>query len=111
MRCSHTATSAPRSSGAAGTTSCPSRTTNRSRGRTSWRPLPSPRPAFPPRQIARRAGRMDRACEVDKGHGRIEKRTLEVTDWLAEYLPVDWPECHQVFRLQRERRSKWKVEI
>jgi hypothetical protein len=48
---------------------------------------------------------------VDKGHGRIEKRTLEVTDWLAEYLRDDWPECHQVFRLARERRFAGKVEI
>jgi hypothetical protein len=54
---------------------------------------------------------MDRACEVDKGHGRIEKRTLEVTDWLAEYLRGDWPECHQVFRLERERRFEGKVEV
>jgi DDE family transposase len=53
---------------------------------------------------------MDRASEVDKGHGRIEKRTLEVTDWLAEYLQGDWPECHQVFRLERERRFEGKVE-
>lgn len=73
--------------------------------------MPSPRPAFPPLQIARRAERIDRACEVDKGHGRIEKRTLEVTDWLAEYLQDDWPECRQVFRLERERRFRGKVEV
>lgn len=54
---------------------------------------------------------MDRACEVDKGHGRIEKRTLETTDWLAEYLQPDWAECHQVFRLERERRFEGKIEI
>jgi hypothetical protein len=48
---------------------------------------------------------------VDKGHGRIEKRTLEVTDWLAEYLQPDWPECNQAFRLERERRFKGKVEV
>lgn len=48
---------------------------------------------------------------MDKGHGRIEKRTLEVTDWLAEYLQDDWPECHQVFRLERERRFEGKVEL
>jgi hypothetical protein len=61
--------------------------------------------------MARRAERIDRACEVDKGHGRIEKRTLEATDWLAEYLQPDWAECHQVFRLERERRSRGKVEV
>jgi hypothetical protein len=48
---------------------------------------------------------------VDKGHGRVEKRTLEVTDWLAEYLQPDWPGCHQVFRLERERRFEGKVEV
>jgi hypothetical protein len=48
---------------------------------------------------------------VDKGHGRIEKRTLEATDWLTEYLRPDWPECHQVFRLERERRSAGRVEV
>src|SRR5215469_17469115 len=100
MRCSRTATYAPRSSSGVGTTSCPSMTTNRSCGRTSWRPSPSPRLAFPPLEITRRAARLDRVCQVDKGHGPIEKRTLETTDWLAEYLQVDWPECHQVFRLE-----------
>jgi predicted transposase YbfD/YdcC len=73
--------------------------------------LPSPRRAFPPLQTARRAERIDRACEVDKGHGRIEKRTLETTDGLAEYLQPDWPECHQVFRRERERRFAGKVEV
>jgi hypothetical protein len=48
---------------------------------------------------------------VDKGHGRIEKRTLEVTTWLGDYLAPDWPGCRQVFRLERERRSKGKVEV
>ena len=48
---------------------------------------------------------------MDKGHGRIEKRTLEVTTWLTEYLAPDWPGCQQVFRLERERRFKGKVEV
>jgi hypothetical protein len=47
---------------------------------------------------------------VDKGHGRVEVRSLEVTDWLAEYLGPDWPGCRQVFRLERERRSGGEVE-
>jgi predicted transposase YbfD/YdcC len=93
-----------------GTTSCRSRTTNRRYGPRS-RPLsPSLGPAFPPLQIARRAACLDRATTVDKGHGRIEKRTLEVTTWLDEYLGEDWPGCRQVFRLQRERRTGEKVE-
>ena len=48
---------------------------------------------------------------MDKGHGRIERRTLEVTTWLTEYLEPDWPGCQQVFRLERERRTKGKVEV
>ena len=48
---------------------------------------------------------------MDKGHGRIEKRTLELTTWLEEYLGDDWPGCRQVFRLQRERRAGEKVEV
>jgi hypothetical protein len=48
---------------------------------------------------------------VDKGHGRIERRTLEVTTWLAGYLAPDWPGCRQVFRLERERRIKGKVTV
>ena len=47
---------------------------------------------------------------MDKGHGRIEKRTLEVTTWLDEYLGDDWPGCRQVFRLERERRIGEEVE-
>jgi Transposase DDE domain len=47
---------------------------------------------------------------LDKGHGRIETRSLEVTTWLSEYLGPDWPGCQQVFRLERERRFGGKVE-
>jgi predicted transposase YbfD/YdcC len=72
--------------------------------------LPSPRPAFPPLQTARREAEIERACEVDKGHGRIEKRSLEVTSSLAEYLGSDWPGCTQVFRLTRMRKTGEKVE-
>ena len=52
---------------------------------------------------------------MDKGHGRIEKRTLELTTWLEEYLGDDWPGCRQVFRLPasgvRVRRSRWKWSL
>ncbi|MBV8611474.1 MAG: ISAs1 family transposase [Singulisphaera sp.] len=48
---------------------------------------------------------------MDKGHGRIEKRTLEVTTWLTAYLGPDWPGCQQVFRLERERRTQGEVEV
>ena len=67
-------------------------------------------PAFPPLQTARRAAEIERACEVDKGHGRIERRTIEVTSSLAEYLGSDWPGCAQVFRLTRVRKTGAKEE-
>src|SRR5204863_8183058 len=84
--------------------------TSRRWPRTSRPPSPSPRPAFPPLQTARRQAEIERACEVDKGHGRVEKRPLEVTSSLGEYLGSDWPGCAQVFRLTRERRAGETVE-
>jgi hypothetical protein len=53
---------------------------------------------------------MNRASENDKGHGRIEKRAIEVTSALGEYRQSDWAGCAQVFRLTRERRTGEKVE-
>jgi len=40
------------------------------------------------------------ASQITKGHGRIEKRTIIVSQALNEYL--DWPYAAQVFRLERE---------
>jgi predicted transposase YbfD/YdcC len=37
---------------------------------------------------------------VNKGHGRIEKRTLQTSTMLNEYL--DWPGLAQVYRLERQ---------
>jgi len=39
--------------------------------------------------------------QLDKGHGRIEQRTLTASTGLNDYL--DWPGLQQVFELQRER--------
>lgn len=39
------------------------------------------------------------ATRVDKGHGRLEERTITVSRMLKEY--VDWPYLDQVFRLER----------
>jgi predicted transposase YbfD/YdcC len=46
-------------------------------------------------------------CE--KGHGRLERRTLTSSGMLKEY--VNWPHCEQVFRLERHfvRTSDGKV--
>lgn len=49
--------------------------------------------------------------EVDKGHGRIEKRTLTTTTWMADYLSSDWASCLQVFQIKRERRTGSKREV
>lgn len=40
------------------------------------------------------------ATQITKGHGRIEKRTILVSQSLNDYL--DWPYVAQVFRLERE---------
>lgn len=39
------------------------------------------------------------ASTVDKGHGRIEQRTLWASEQLKDYL--DWPHAQQVFMLER----------
>lgn len=39
------------------------------------------------------------AKTVDKGHGRLEERTITVSSLLEDYL--DWPEVAQVFKLER----------
>ena len=39
------------------------------------------------------------ATTLNKGHGRIERRTITVSNLLNEYL--DWPGLAQVFRLER----------
>ena len=70
-----------------------------------------PEPGFsPPLQSARRETETDRASEIDEGHGRFQKRAIEVTSSLCEYLRSDWPGCARVFRLSRERRIHDKLE-
>ena len=82
---------------------------SRRRAGTSRPPSPAPRPAFPP-QAARGEAEIERAREVDKGHGRIETRSIEVTSSLAEYPGSDRPGCERVFRLTRVRETGEKVE-
>lgn len=52
---------------------------------------------------------MRRATTRDKGHGRRERRTIETTTWLNDYL--DWPGVGQVFRLTRERTVGGKTTV
>src|SRR5215216_129736 len=40
------------------------------------------------------------ATTLDKGHGRLEQRTLTASSMLNDYL--DWPYLGQVFRIQRQ---------
>ena len=42
------------------------------------------------------------ATTRDKGHGRLERRTLTASSQLKDY--VDWPFAEQVFRLERRSR-------
>jgi len=43
------------------------------------------------------------ACKVNLGHGRLEKRTIQTSAMLNDY--VDWPGIGQVYRL--ERKFSW----
>lgn len=58
---------------------------------------------FPPYQQRQWASEQDRVTTNDKGHGRIETRTLTTTPALSKYLS-DWPKVAQVFQLHRVRR-------
>jgi len=49
------------------------------------------------------------ATALDKGHGRIERRTLTSSTALNGYL--DWPGVGQVFRLQRERTAGGRTTV
>jgi predicted transposase YbfD/YdcC len=52
-----------------------------------------------PALLAEHAG--SRARSLDRGHGRLERRTLTLSSALADYL--DWPGQQQVFQLVRTR--------
>jgi predicted transposase YbfD/YdcC len=56
-----------------------------------------------------RAASFDSATSLEKGHGRIERRTVVTSTWLENYL--DWPDVRQVFRLRRERTIKGKKTV
>ena len=65
---------------------------------------PPTRAAFPPLQQLRWLEDVQTTTTRNKGHGRIETRTLTTTTWLNDYL--DWPEVGQAFRLTRQRTVK-----
>jgi predicted transposase YbfD/YdcC len=51
--------------------------------------------------------------QVEKGHGRLERRQITTSPDLNDYLHRDWGEVGQVFRVERERtsRDKHSVEV
>ena len=53
---------------------------------------------------------IERSETVEKSHGRIEKRSIEVSPLSGEYL--GWPEVKQVFRINRRRykNGEWSEE-
>jgi len=44
-----------------------------------------------------------RSSTVEKGHGRLDKRSIIVSSLLADYS--DWPELAQVFKLERQNTN------
>src|SRR3974377_419466 len=55
---------------------------------------------FPPRQQRIWDQAMETGTTPDKGHGRVERRTLKATTALNEYL--DWPGVAQVGQVESE---------
>ncbi len=49
--------------------------------------------------------------QVEKGHGRLERRHILTSPDLNDYLRRDWGEVGQVFRVQRERTSRGKTSV
>ncbi len=49
--------------------------------------------------------------QIEKGHGRLERRHILTSPDLNDYLRHDWGEVGQVFRLQRERKTKDKSSV
>lgn len=47
---------------------------------------------------------------TNKGHGRVEKRTVTTSTWLNEYRR-DWPQLAQVVRVERERRINGETAV
>ena len=49
--------------------------------------------------------------QIEKGHGRLERRTIITSPDLNDFLYRDWGDVGQVFRLQRERICKGKHTV
>src|ERR1700726_2804778 len=49
--------------------------------------------------------------QIEKGHGRLERRHILTSPDLNEFLYRDWGDVGQVFRVQRERTCKEKHSV
>jgi predicted transposase YbfD/YdcC len=110
MRCSASVTCAARSSNKAALTCSRSRATN-----WAWRGTSPPasvlrpprgvsRRLFPPEAVAPAPPPQRVHTSVDKGHGRVEKRTVRTTAILT--LHQKWPGLAQGLEITRERTVK-----
>src|SRR5271166_2972280 len=66
---------------------------------------------FSPSAVSPPPPDLRQAETIEKGHGRIETRRMEVTASLAEHLAPTWPGLAQVCRLTRERIVHGKTSI
>src|SRR3989475_3519649 len=64
---------------------------------------------FEDEQADRRTWQSDE--QIEKGHGRLERRQITTSPDLNDYLRRDWGEVGQVFRLQRERTIKREKSV
>jgi len=67
-------------------------------------------PLFPPYQRRLWGEDLRSATTTNKGHGRVEKRTVTTSTWLNEYHRA-WPQLSQVIRVERERRIKGETTV
>ena len=65
--------------------------------------------AFPPYERRQREQSRETASTIDKGHGRIERRTITTTSRLNAHL--DWPHVSQVFQIRRERTIDGQTSV
>ncbi|MFL5697951.1 MAG: ISAs1 family transposase [Ktedonobacteraceae bacterium] len=64
---------------------------------------------FEDKQADRRSWQVDE--QMEKGHGRLERRHITTSADLNDYLHQDWGEVGQVFRVERERKCKDKQSL
>ena len=64
---------------------------------------------FEDKQADRRSWQVDE--QMEKGHGRLERRHITTSADLNDYLRRDWGEVGQVFRVERQRKCKDKQSL